>query len=140
VNIYSYLDFDLKPAPKGKHQIIRVENPILARPLEFYAHFAPGALTQPEAMKWAESLDAGGLSWRGPDVYEGFFAPDRSRWPIFDPEVFLGARNSYPAFWTSTPDPEAPASYAFVVGLGDGGVNRDHHGRRCHALAVRPGQ
>lgn len=136
---YTCLAADLSPALEG-HQIVRVEHELLAKPMFVTAHFAPKPLTKSEAKAWAESLSIGGLSWRLPIVEEGSFIPDRTIYPCFNSKVFIGARNSYPAIWTDTPDPEDPASCSFVVGLGLGYVDRYRHGNQCRALAVRAGQ
>lgn len=127
-------------ADAADHQIVRIEHPLLAHPVLVTARFAPGPLTWKDAKAWAEALTLGGFSWRLPTVEEAFFIPDRSKYPAWDSDMFLGAHEHYPWIWTSTLDAEDPAGYAWGVLLVDGDSNRYRQDGRFHALAVRVGQ
>ena len=148
VTTYTKLGADLSPVDTD-HQIVRVEHSLLAAPLFVTAHFAPKELTWKAAKKWAESLDLGGFAWRLPTVEEAFFIPDRSKYPAFDPSVFVGAAERYPWIWTSTLDAEDPSGVAWLVVLyrGDSGRYSQGHPEvratvceRARVLAVRAGQ
>ncbi len=56
------------------------------------------------------------------------------------PERFLGARDRYPWIWTSTPDAEEPAGFAWSVDLGAGFSSRLRQDFHSHALAVFAGE
>jgi hypothetical protein len=70
---------------------------------------------------WKQALSAaaahtlGGFAWRAPDIREQLSIVDYTRFnPAFDPTYFRGDADGY---WTSTPDPSSPESYAFYVGF-----------------------
>ena len=135
---YTKLGADLAPVDTD-HQIVRIEHPLLAMPLLVTAHFAPKEMNWKAAKKWAEKLDLGGFSWRLPTVEEAFFIPDRSKYPAFDPSVFVGSTERYPWIWTGTVDAESPSGVAWYVNLYSGSSYRggqDDHGL---VLAVRAG-
>ena len=142
MTIYTKLDLSLNAVALNAtdHAIVRVEHPLLAAPLFVTAHFAPKEMNWKAAKKWAEKLDLGGLAWRLPTVEEAFFIPDRSKYPAFDPSVFVGAAERYPWIWTSTLDAEDPSGCAWSVNLYDGGSDRSGQGFRGRVLAVRAGQ
>lgn len=136
---YTLLSADLQSV-KSDHQIVRIEHPLLSRPLLVTARFSPKTVTWKEADQWAGALTLGGHSWRLPGVEEAFFIPNRAKYPAWDPNVFLGATDRYPWIWTSTPDAEEPAGDAWFVYLHYGGSARFHRGYRGLALAVLAGQ
>lgn len=140
---YTLLSGALAPADKGAHQIVRIEHELLAKPLFVAADFSPTRMNWPDAKKWAEALTLGGHSWRLPTVEEAFFIPDRSKYPAFDREIFMGADERWPWIWTSTPDaedPEPPSGFAWDVGLSGGDSSRGYQSYESRVLAVRAGQ
>ena len=136
---YTKLAADLTPADTD-HAIVRIEHPLLAMPLLVTAQFAPKEMNWKAAKKWAESLKLGGFAWRLPTVEEAFFIPDRSKYPAFDPSVFVGAKDRYPWIWTGTVDAESPSGYAWLVALNFGYSGRLSQVSHDHVLAVRAGQ
>lgn len=123
------------------HVAVRIEHPLLARPLIVTAQAAPKTMTWKQAAKWAESLDLCGWSWRLPTVEEAFMIPDRSRYPAIDSAWFTDFDPlRYEWIWTGTPDAETPAGYAWFVDLGYGGSGRYYQGLRYLVRAVRAGQ
>lgn len=80
MKIYTNLGPDGQPTD-GDHQAVRIEHPLLARPIIVTAFRAPEDMTQKQAKKWAESIDIYGWSWRLPDADEGSFIPDRLKFP-----------------------------------------------------------
>ena len=136
---YTKLAEDLTPTDTD-HQIVRIEHPLLAYPLLVTARFAPETMTFGEAKTWAEGLNLGGFSWRLPTVEEAFFIPDRSNYPSFDSEIFVGAKEQWSWIWTSTLDAESPSGYAWNVLLGVGSCGRFNQVLRNLVLAVRAGQ
>lgn len=139
MTIYTKLGADLTPV-ESDHQIVRIEHPLLAAPLYVTAHFAPKAVTWKAAKKWAEALDLGGFAWRLPSVEEAFLIPDRSKYPSYDPTVFVGANDPYPWIWTGTVDAASPSGCAWYVYLDGGYSGRGGQDGRYHVLAVRAGQ
>jgi hypothetical protein len=121
------------------HQAVRIEHPLLAKPLIFTAYHSPKELTYKQAMKWAESLDINGWAWRAPTVEESFFLPDRAKYPAIDPSFFPDFAG-YEWNWTSTLDASPPSGYAWMVYLGDGYSGRAHQGYHDFVRAVRAGQ
>lgn len=127
------------PADATDHKAVRVEHPLLSRPLIVTAHHAPERMTQPEAVKWAESLDIYGWSWRLMTVEEAMFIPDRSKFPA-TPKLYFPDLEEYECTRTSTVDAEDPSDYAWVVLLRYGTVLRGNQGARYSVRAVRAGQ
>jgi hypothetical protein len=128
----------LPPDATG-HQAVRVEHPLLAKPLIFTAYHSPKELTYKQAMKWAESLDINGWAWRAPTVEESFFLPDRLKYPALDPNFFPDFAG-YEWNWTSTLDAKSPSGCAWMVGLGAGFSDRFHQSDHDFVRAVRAGQ
>ncbi len=129
---------DLPPDATG-HQAVRVEHPLLAKPLIFTASRSPKELTYKEALKWAESLEINGWSWRVPTVEEALFLPDRCKYPALDSSYFSDF-DGYEWLWTSTPDAGSPSEYAWFVASGAGGSLRGPQSDRLCVRAVRAGQ
>lgn len=120
------------PADATGHLAVRVEHPLLAKPMIWSAHRSPKELTWKQAKKWAEKLDTYGWSWRLPTVEEAFLLCDRTRRerPMVDPAYFPDCDGEW--IWTETEDLTAPAGFAWYVGLYYGGsdcVRQDGHGR-----------
>lgn len=138
--IYTKLaaDGDL-PADAADHKAVRIEHPLLARPLIVTAYHSPKTMTQKQAVKWAESLDIYGWSWRLMPVEEAMWIPDRSKYPA-TPKLYFPDLEEYEWIWTSTVDAEDPSGYAWYVYLHDGGVNRSGQASHNHVRAVRAGQ
>ena len=128
------------PADATGHQAVRVNPPLLARPMIWTAHRSDEVLTWKQAKEWAEALDINGWSWRLPTVEEAFLLCDRSRaeYPMVPVEYFPDCDGEW--IWTSTEDCTPPAGYAWLVYLLDGdalyGARSDHFRVR----AVRAGQ
>ena len=128
------------PAEATDHKAVRVEHPLLARPLIWTAHRSPKTMTWSQAKEWAEKLDTNGWSWRLPTVEEAFFLPDRSRttYPLVDPAYFPDCEGEW--IWTSTEDLVPPAGVAWIVLLSLGHSYRLVQALRGHVRAVRSGQ
>ncbi len=131
------------PSDATGHQAVRVEHPLLAKPIIVTAFHAPKEITWKQAAKWAEGLDTNGLSWRLPTVEEAIFIPDRSKYPAIDKNLFPDFTD-YEWIWTSTADAESPSVFAWGVDLHGGGVYRYlqsiHHGVRAVAAGQSLGQ
>jgi hypothetical protein len=121
------------------HQAVRVEHPLLARPLIVTAYHAPKGMTQKQAVKWAESLAVYGWSWRALTADEGFWIPDRTKFPA-TPKLYFPDLEEYEWIWTSTVDAEDPSDYAWVVNLRSGVVVRYVQSFHSSVRAVRVGQ
>jgi hypothetical protein len=82
--------------------------------------------TLPEQLAWEAGKKAcaefrlfGFTDWRMPTVEELFLLPDRTRFnPAIDTDAFPDTKPE--AYWTSTPDPSSPESFAFFVLFGNG--------------------
>jgi hypothetical protein len=127
------------PADATDHQAVRVEHPMLARPLIVTAYHAPKTMTQKQAVKWAESLDTYGWSWRLMGVEEAMWIPDRSKYPA-TPKLYFPDLEEYEWIWTSTVDAEDPSVCAWFVYLRFGIVYRGYQALRSYVRAVRAGQ
>ncbi len=138
---YTKLDFngDAMPANATGHLAVRVEHPLLANPITVTAHRAPNKMTYAQAVKWAESLEINGWSWRLPTVDEAFFLADRGKYPALDVNYFPDFEE-YEWIWTSTPDAEYPSGDAWVVGLHVGSADGGSQAGRSGVRAVRAGQ
>ena len=121
------------------HKAVRLEHPLLARPLIWTAHCAPKELNWKQAAKYADELDTNSWSWRLPTVEEALFLPNRAKYPVLDKEYFPDF-TSCGWMWTSTVDAESPASYTWGVSLGYGGLaGCVDQASNCHVRAVRVG-
>ncbi len=134
-----YINIDANNQPTtDSHQAVRVEHPLLARPIIVTAERSPNRMTHEEATKWAESLDINGWSWRLPTVEEAFLICDRTRkGNVLPPENFPDCAGEY--IWTSTPT-AWPSGAAWGVLLYYGCSVWGGHGYGVHARAVRAGQ
>ena len=121
------------------HNAVRIEHPLLVKPLIVSAHHSSKELTWKKAAAWAEKLDTNGWSWRLPTVEEAMFIPDRSKYPAIDKSFFPDFKD-YEWIWTSTPDAESPSGYAWGVLLRSGLVNRGNQTFQYLVRAVRAGQ
>jgi hypothetical protein len=127
------------PADATDHKAVRIEHPLLARPLIVTAYHAPKTMTQKQAVKWAESLDVNGWSWRAMTVEEALWIPDRTKYPA-TPKLYFPDLEDYEWVWTSSVDAENPSGCAWLVGLHDGGVDRYYQADQGGVRAVRAGQ
>ena len=127
------------PADATGHNAVRVEHPLLAKPIIVTAHKAPKGMTQPQAVKWAESLAINDWSFRLPTADEGYFIPDRTKYPA-TPKLYFPDIEEYEWIWTSTVDAEDPSGVAWGVSLRYGGVGRGYQSGRYGVRAVRAGQ
>lgn len=142
MNRYFKLDADGNVLPAdstARHEAVRIENDLLARPLIVCAYRSPKELAFKAATKYAEKLDTNGWSWRLPTVEEAFFIPDRSKYPAL-PKEFFPDFAQYEWIWTSTVDAEDPAGFAWDVSLYDGYSDRYRQTFRSPVRAVRAGQ
>ena len=144
-NSYSAIDRDMQRIEPGAHQAVRIENPLLARPIIVTALHAPKEMTWKQAKAWAEKLDLFGWSWRLPTVEEAFFIADRSKYPA-TPKEFFPDIGRYEWIWTGTVDAEDPedtdtaSGSAWDVYLSYGGSGRSSQSYHGHVRAVRAGQ
>lgn len=139
-NTYTAIDRDMQRIEPGPHQAVRIENPLLARPILVTALRSPKKLTWKQAQKWAASLDVYGWSWRLPETYEAALVPDYSRtsYPLTPTEFFPDCDGEI--IWTATEDLTPPSGGARFVNLGYGDSLINHRGYEFFARAVRAGQ
>lgn len=123
---------------EGRHELVRVEHPLLANPLIVAAYALP-ALPWKEAIAAAEKHTVYGLPMRAPTVEEAFFIPDRSQFPA-TPKTFFPDVDEARWTWTSTVDAESPSGYAWLVGLHDGNAYWLSQGGHGRVRAVRASQ
>jgi hypothetical protein len=127
-----------------RHELVRVEHPLLAKPLIVAAYGLP-KLPWKEAIAAAEKHTVYGLPMRAPTVEEAFFIPDRSQYSATPKLYFPDIEDGWWT-WTSTVDAEDPedtddtAGYAWYVGLSYGLSNRLYQSYRYHVRAVCAGQ
>ncbi|MGH9644780.1 MAG: DUF1566 domain-containing protein [Terriglobales bacterium] len=124
-----------------RHEAVRIEHPLLARPLIVSAYRSPKRLSWKKAAAWAEKLDIYGWQWRLPSAEEGFFIPNRARYPAYDTNFFPDCEGEW--IWTSTPDaedPSGPSGFAWGVGLLSGYSGRLRQGNDSFVRAVCAGQ
>jgi hypothetical protein len=81
-------DGEALPADATGHQAVRVDHPLLAKPLIFTAHRSPKELTYIQAIKYAEKLKVNKWSWRAPTAHELPFLRDLSKYPTVDVNFF----------------------------------------------------
>ncbi len=135
----TYINIDANNQPTSDaHQAVRVEHPLLATPIIVTAARSPKRMTHEEAVKWAESLDINGWSWRLPTVEEAFLICDRTREDnVLPPENFPDCEGEY--IWTSTPAAWNSGA-AWFVSLEYGDSLWYARGLDSRARAVRAGQ
>ena len=141
MNTYTKLGADGAdlPADATGHQAVRVDHPLLTRPIIVTSMKAPEDMNQEDAKKWAESLTINGWSWRLPAVEEAVFIPDRSKYPAID-KSFFPDFDEYEWIRTSTVDAAFPSGVAWIVFLRYGFVIRSHQALHYGVRAVRAGQ
>jgi len=122
------------------HQAVRVDHPLLARPMIWTAQRSPDALTWKQAKAWAEGLTLHGWQWRLPTVEEAFLLCDRTRTerPMVPVEFFPDCKGEW--IWTSTEDLTSPAGFAWYVYLYLGFSAYYDQSYHFHVRAVRAGQ
>jgi hypothetical protein len=138
---------DLPADSTDRHELVRVEHPMLAQPLIVAAYMTPERLPWKEAIAAANQLTVCGLAMRAPTVEEAFFMADRSQYPALPVQFFPDAGDVFWT-WTSTPDADsddAPSEdgtsgCAWFVDLSVGCSGRGGVGDRNHVRAVRAGQ
>ena len=135
----AYINIDANNQPTTEpHLAVRVEHPLLARPIIVTAERSPKRMTHEQATKWAESLDINGWSWRLPTVEEAFLICDRTRPDnVLPPENFPDCDGEW--IWTSTPVAWNSGA-AWGVYLNFGGSSWSSRDFDLHARAVRAGQ
>lgn len=131
---------DLPADSTERHEAVRVEHDLLARPIIVSAYRSEKRHNWQDAKKHAESLTINGWQWRLPTVEEAFLICDRSRTsdPVLPMEFFPDCEGEI--IWTGTEDQTPPAGYAWNVLLYDGYSNRNHQSFGCRVRAVRAGQ
>jgi hypothetical protein len=138
---------DLPADSTERHELVRVEHPLLASPLIVAAYATTERLPWKQALAAADKLTVYGLAMRAPTVEEAFMICDRSQYPSLPVQFFPDANDAYYT-WTSTPDADpddAPnedgtSGYAWGVDLDDGYSLRNYVGSHLHVRAVRAGQ
>jgi len=123
-----------------RHEAVRVDHDLLARPLIVTAYRSAKPMNWTDAKKHAESLTINGWQWRLPTVEEAFLICDRSRTsePMLPVEFFPDC--DWEWIWTGTEDLTSPAGYAWGVHLDDGGSYRYLQSLLARVPAVRAGQ
>jgi hypothetical protein len=131
---------DLPADSTEKHLAVRVDHPLLAKPIIVAAYRASDRITWKNAAKKAEAHDAYGWQWRLPSVEELFLIADRTN-PVdeLDKNFFPDAKG-YEWTWSSTVDAESPSVLAWLVNLGYGGSDRYDQSYGDYVRAVRAGQ
>jgi hypothetical protein len=141
---YTKLDSMLNPLPVDsteKHLAVRVEHPLLAKPIIVAAYRASKRdLTFKGAQKAAAEHDAYGLTWRAPTVEEAFFIADRTRSDETLDKNFFPDAEGWEWTWTSDLDASSPSDCAWGVYLGTGFCYRLNLGSRGYVRAVLAGQ
>lgn len=139
-NTYTAIDRDMQRIEPGQHQAVRIENPLLARPILVTALRSPKKLTWKQAQKWAASLDVYGWSWRLPEAHEAALVPDylRTSYPLTPTEFFPDCGGEI--IWTATENLTPPSGCARFVSLGYGGSGVNRQSNEFVARAVRAGQ
>lgn len=134
----TYVNIDANnQATTAPHHAVRVEHPLLARPIIVTAARSPMRMTHEQAVKWAEGLDTNGWSWRLPTVEEAILICDRTRADnVLPPEHFPDCTGEW--IWTST-HTGWNSGAAWNVSLYCGDSNWFSRGR-VRARAVRAGQ
>ncbi len=107
-----------------RHELVRVTHPLLAQPLLMAAYMTATAYPWKLAIGGAAQLKIYERPIRAPEVEEAFLSCDRSVYPSL-PVLFFPDAAEYWGTWTSTPDAENPAGYAWSVSLDYGHAYRD---------------
>lgn len=131
---------DLPADSTEKHLAVRVDHPLLSKPIIVAAYRASDRITWKNAATKAEAHDAYGWQWRLPAVEELFLIADRTN-PVdeLDKNFFPDAKG-YEYTWSSTVDAESPSDCAWFVDLGGGFSGRDGRSYDYYVRAVRAGQ
>lgn len=121
----------------GRHELVRVDHPLLAKPIVVAAYALPGK-PHAEAMVAADHHAVYGRAMRAPTAEEAFLICERSQYPAL-PAVNFPDIEEARWTWTSTPYP-AHSGASWVVGLDDGFTFWVSHDYLCHVRAVLAGQ
>lgn len=109
----------------NKHLAVRVEHPMLAKPLTVSAYRCTEDEVRFEKVKEiAEKHDAYGWPWRAMSVEEAFFVADRTNPSCELDKNFFPDADGWESTWTSDVDAEDPSGCAWFVGLGRGSADR----------------
>jgi hypothetical protein len=121
---------------------------VLQKPQSVIARLEPArglmwGPTLPEQLAWEAGKKAcaefrlfGYTNWRMPTVEELFLLPDRTRFnPAIDTDAFPDTKPE--AYWTSTPAPSSPESYAIYVVFSYGNSDRNNQNARLWVRPVR---
>jgi hypothetical protein len=130
---------DLPADSTEKHLAVRVDHPLLAKPL-IVAAYRCGKFVWKNAAKKAEAHDAYGWQWRLGTVEELFLVSDRSDPSNSLPVEFFPDAEDYEWTWSSTVDAESPSDAAWLVSLGYGYSSRYDQSGHDAVRAVRAGQ
>ena len=131
---------DLPADSTEKHLAVRVEHPMLAKPIVISAYRVAERAKFSEVKDLCEKFDANGWTWRAPSVEELFFVADRTNVDeVLDPNFFPDAEG-WESTWSGDVDAVSPADFAWVVNLGFGYAFRYGQGYRYLVRAVRSGQ
>lgn len=129
-----------------KHLAVRVDHPLLAKPLIVAAYRAGTDVTFADAQTLAAAHSAYGWQWRAPHVEEAFLIADRTNPKCRLDKNFFPDAERWEYTWTATPDAEleedddAPSGYAWGVDLSYGYSSRGGQSNRSRVRAVRAGQ
>jgi Protein of unknown function (DUF1566) len=126
------------PVDATGHHAVQIENPLLAAPIIVTAHRSPKRLKWKPATKWAESLTTNDWRWRLATDEEGFFLPDRTRYPAYDANFFPDCDGE--AIWLSRPAAYSPAGFAWIVYFSYGLSRWNVQSHECFVRAVRSSQ
>jgi hypothetical protein len=124
---------------EGRHELVRVDHPLLANPLVVAAYMTPKDLVWKSAIAAAAKFVIYGRAMRAPDPVEAFIICDRSQYPAL-PKLYFPDADKHFWTWTDTVDAEDPASDAWFVGLDSGSSSRFLQSNQDRVRAVCAGQ
>jgi hypothetical protein len=132
---------DLPADSTEKHLAVRVDHPLLAKPIILAAYRCAG---KPVAFKKAQEVaaahDAYGWQWRTGSPEELFLVTDRTDPSSSLPKEFFPDAEDYEWTWSNLVDASSPSGYAWFVALGYGGAYWGGQSGRYSVRAVCAGQ
>lgn len=132
---------DLPADSTETHLAVRVDHPLLAKPIVMAAYRCKGgSATFKKAQELAAAHDAYGWDWRTGSPEELFLVTDRTDPSDSLPKEFFPDAEDYEWTWSNLVDAEAPSGSAWGVRLGSGLSGRGGQGDRFRVRAVRAGQ